>query len=375
MQHRRQPIPAYSGASVPDSDDKHAKHLQTRTRNLRGAAAVIGFSLISVWAGRAVLFPSLEEVEVLDVAAQRASVEEARPQYVHPLDDRSATRRAVEASAAALRKELARAYGQAQARVRARKNRAAPPPQPSEKLRPARAVAALAAKGAVAGGEVIDGTTRRKATDLLVARVDAMRDEAARQAAIDVPGAARDAYQENAFCDAVPAAKAPRTLRVASLNLWQPAADSWPKRRAALARLLKDADVDVVALQEVRGKPRWVDQLQEACNARGLAFAYSRYVPGTGGAAGGAKPQGWAEEGVGILSRFPLPREEDSLAPMPPSAPVWKSNFRRPTPSTRSCLRSCICCYTPSTRRCPRHRVCSMAWRFAKVSAIVLRIT
>jgi len=39
---------------------------------------------------------------------------------------------------------------------------------------------------------------------------------------------------------------------------------------------------------------------------------------------------------------------------------VWKSNFRRLTPSTRWCQRNCIC---------------SMAWRFTKVSAIVLRIT
>ena len=40
--------------------------------------------------------------------------------------------------------------------------------------------------------------------------------------------------------------------------------------------------------------------------------------------------------------------------------PVWKSNFGRPT---------------PSTRRCSRARVGSMAWRFAKVHAILLRIT
>jgi hypothetical protein len=34
---------------------------------------------------------------------------------------------------------------------------------------------------------------------------------------------------------------------------------------------------------------------------------------------------------------------------------VWKLNFGRPTPSTRCCLRSCVC---------------SMAWRFTKVHAI-----
>ena len=40
--------------------------------------------------------------------------------------------------------------------------------------------------------------------------------------------------------------------------------------------------------------------------------------------------------------------------------PVWKSKFRRPTRSMRCCLHNCVC---------------SMAWRFTKVFAIVLRIT
>ena len=35
-------------------------------------------------------------------------------------------------------------------------------------------------------------------------------------------------------------------------------------------------------------------------------------------------------------------------------APVWKSNFGRPTPSTRCCLRSCVC---------------SMAWSFQAIDA------
>ena len=43
-----------------------------------------------------------------------------------------------------------------------------------------------------------------------------------------------------------------------------------------------------------------------------------------------------------------------------PSRTVWKSNFGRPTPSTRCC---------------PRGRVGSMAWRLTKIHAIVLRIT
>ena len=35
-----------------------------------------------------------------------------------------------------------------------------------------------------------------------------------------------------------------------------------------------------------------------------MEFPHSRYVPGTGGGAGGAAPPGWAEEGVGVLSKF-----------------------------------------------------------------------
>ena len=132
---RRQPLPAYSGATtLRHDDDKHAKHLHARTRKLWFAAAVVGI-VVLVMGARALLLPSLVEVEV----THSTTTDPARPQYVHPLDDRSATRRAVEASAAALRRELSRAYGQAQKRVRARKNRTAPPPPPAEEPRPARA--------------------------------------------------------------------------------------------------------------------------------------------------------------------------------------------------------------------------------------------
>ncbi len=98
MQHRRQPLPAYSGATtLRHDDDKHAKHLHARTRKLWIAAAVVGI-VVLVMGARALLLPSLVEVEV----THSTTTDPARPQYVHPLDDRSATRRAVEASAAAL---------------------------------------------------------------------------------------------------------------------------------------------------------------------------------------------------------------------------------------------------------------------------------
>ena len=58
---------------------------------------------------------------------------------------------------------------------------------------------------------------------------------------------------------------------------------------------------------------------------------------------------------------------------------VWKSNFGRPTPSTRRASVAASARWrgdsTPSTRRRPRGRVGSMAWRLTKVRAIFLRIT
>ena len=58
---------------------------------------------------------------------------------------------------------------------------------------------------------------------------------------------------------------------------------------------------------------------------------------------------------------------------------VWKSNFGRPTPSTRRASVAASARWrgdsTPSTRRRPRNSLCSMAWRFTKVHAIIPRIT
>ena len=49
---------------------------------------------------------------------------------------------------------------------------------------------------------------------------------------------------------------------------------------------------------------------------------------------------------------------------------VWKSNFGRPTPSTRRASVAASARWrgdsTPLTRRCPRGRVGSMAWRLTK---------
>ena len=58
--------------------------------------------------------------------------------------------------------------------------------------------------------------------------------------------------------------------------------------------------------------------------------------------------------------RNALPRGRYRRTAAPEPAAVWKSNFGRPTPSTRRAFRSCVC---------------AMAWRLTKVHAIFLRIT
>ena len=52
--------------------------------------------------------------------------------------------------------------------------------------------------------------------------------------------------------------------------------------------------------------------------------------------------------------RNALPRGRYRRTAAPEPAAVWKSNFGRPTPSTRCCLRSCVC---------------AMAWRFHAIDA------
>ena len=52
--------------------------------------------------------------------------------------------------------------------------------------------------------------------------------------------------------------------------------------------------------------------------------------------------------------RNALPRGRYRRTAAPEPAAVWKSNFGRPTPSTRCCLRSCVC---------------SMAWSFQAIDA------
>ena len=161
--------------------------------------------------------PSLVEVEV----THSTTTDPARPQYVHPLDDRSATRRAgggerggaAPGVAAGLRLVgVARASGRARtvpsASAAAGRGAAAGARRRRGRRRAAPSTASPPAAGRARWDDAAPGHGR------LVARVDATRDEAARQAAIDAGGAARDLDRANDFCDAVPAPKTPHTLRV-----------------------------------------------------------------------------------------------------------------------------------------------------------------
>ena len=142
----------------------------------------------------------------------------------------------------------------------------------------------------------------RRAMDVLVARVDTTRDEAARQAAIDAGGAARDA-RANDFCDAVPAAKTACRSRVGVLTSAargrHVAAAARGARAAAPGRGRRRRRAAGGARRAALGR-----RAARGLRREGFKFPHSRHVPGTGGGAGGAAPPGWAEEGVGVLSAF-----------------------------------------------------------------------
>ena len=71
-----------------------------------------------------------------------------------------------------------------------------------------------------------------------------------------------------------------------------------------------------------------------------------RFEAQTGGSARGASGRAPRRRLARSAARRGSPRSA--------SSPVWKSNFRHPTPSTQYCLRSCVC---------------SMAWSFHAIDA------
>ena len=248
------------------------------------------------------------------------------------------------AAAAALRGELADAFSRVQARVAARKQKRPPPPagDPLAVAPEPRAIALEAGelqrrRSPGMRGTPMDGGVSAQAVDVLGRRLAAMTREDARQQLVDAPesplaDSPRDRYRANDFCDAPPAARPKRGVRVVSLNVWQPAADTWATRRAALAALLRGVAPDVVALQEVRGRGRsggtWAAELAAELESAGYAMPHAAYVPGTGDhGIGGRAPDGWTEEGVAVLSRLPLNDFYAETCAMPPLA---RSSDRNP---------------------------------------------
>lgn len=89
-------------------------------------------------------------------------------------------------------------------------------------------------------------------------------------------------------------------LRVLTLNLWH----DWPFHRQLDARLeqvaatVKREQADIVCLQEVPNATGFPDTAQELADRLGMAYAYGR--------ANGDREAIGFEEGVAILSRYPL---------------------------------------------------------------------
>jgi endonuclease/exonuclease/phosphatase family metal-dependent hydrolase len=102
----------------------------------------------------------------------------------------------------------------------------------------------------------------------------------------------------------------PRTIRIATLNLWGRFAD-WPRRRDRLARQLPALEIDVYLLQEVVCGDGKGDQLRDVAELLGYEWT-ARVVAEQ-------REHETEEEGVAIVSRHPL--TDVAVFPLPPSHP------------------------------------------------------
>ena len=95
-------------------------------------------------------------------------------------------------------------------------------------------------------------------------------------------------------------------MRILTLNIWQEQG-AWPKRLLRIAEEIRSVDAAVVCLQEVRERGQAVpNQAQTLARMLGMD-AYFRPADTWGG----------GDEGLAILSRFPV--EEEAVAPLPVS--------------------------------------------------------
>ena len=110
---------------------------------------------------------------------------------------------------------------------------------------------------------------------------------------------------------------------------------------------ISDGAQRMLAQLVAAGRPRASNATEPSGASSALAFA----PPSPSNRDSGGTAPVPSDDGAAPTTQADAPR---------PSTAVWKSNFRRPTPSTRCC---------------PRGRVGSMTWRFTKVSAIILWMT
>lgn len=300
--------------SSPDFDDERKGHRRKRSWSPKNAATGLFVFLVVVF-----MFMPRKPSSNL-------------PQNVPAIEDFIEIP-AHDGAAQVLHTRLLELVDQTRKRVANRKNRKNPPkivdnltPMPRPLYRgPKR----------VDDGPFISATISDAALGLLTKRVEAAEREAKRQEHIDGgPWPERQAFQRNNGCGQPLAGKKRGSLRVATVNLLQPGHKSWPQRKVAIATLLSSLDVDVVALQEVRGGGEtandgynWAHQLADEIDKSWNV----RYVPGTGAGTlthGGSAPPGWTEEGVALISRFELDAYREELVGMPPLSDSADKNPR-----------------------------------------------
>jgi endonuclease/exonuclease/phosphatase family metal-dependent hydrolase len=100
-------------------------------------------------------------------------------------------------------------------------------------------------------------------------------------------------------------------VTLASYNLWNfDDGPEWPERVKMLAKIIGDAKPDMVAVQEVRlrlNRPDARSQLDDLVALLGADYAHFAYEPAM------AHPQTQDEEGLGVISRYPIEHSATSL--------------------------------------------------------------
>jgi endonuclease/exonuclease/phosphatase family metal-dependent hydrolase len=111
----------------------------------------------------------------------------------------------------------------------------------------------------------------------------------------------------------VPSEGARARVTLVSYNLWNfDDGPEWPERVKMLAKIIGDAKPDMIAVQEVRlrlNRPDARSQLDDLVALLGADYAHFAYEPAM------AHPQTQDEEGLGVISRYPIEHSATSLPP------------------------------------------------------------